>query len=789
MLSRAANAGIPRYDACATVDLRTQTSLIAAVLSIAIAASVLMRGRRNRVHWLFGLFTLTVASWYLTTFLDRLNTSPFFERLNLVCAIALPLAGVQFFRAFIAAENRRMHYLNRGALFTAAVLLVGVFTPLYEHIVLRTAIFLYVLTMLISVLAMVYARGRAATSRFEGARLRYLALVGALAATFTLADYLPLVGLDIPPVGTVLILVFLYVLSQSILRYRLLDLYELAGRLTVLTALAFTLAIIYWVLVELAGGRFFLHSVVAGLVVLLVFDPIRAKVEDKIGQFFFRERYDLEHTVHELRARLAHVLEIEDMTRVVLAGLEQSRRMTHAAIYLVDEDMRGYRLAGHVGPDPVARVDIAPARPLLDRLNRDHALTLENLERELEERRDQGDDREAETTFEIIQTLQAMHASLCLAITGERGELYGLLSARDERLRDAYSPEETALLRGLAAQAAIAIENSRLYSQMKERDRLAALGEMAAGLAHEIRNPLGAIKASAQFLEEPDPGGTGQVDGQREFLNIIVEEVDRLNRVVGSFLDYARPSGGHPAPTDVNATVRRTMQLLGPECQSAKVAWTVELSHAPPPVRIDVEQLRQVLINLVRNAVQAMESGGELTLQTIERHDHDMYGQLQKWIEIRVIDTGPGISPKVQGTLFVPFVTTKDRGTGLGLAISQRIVSAAGGRIDVRSHAGVGTTFVVRLPSAEEATGHEDGRFDGSDALAGAETAQRRALPESPGVRASTTESAPPPSRTAVASSSASSPTESSSGSPTESSSPAEPAGAGETATRVATSR
>jgi two-component system, NtrC family, sensor histidine kinase HydH len=689
--------------------LRTQTSLLAAVLSLAIAASVLIRGRRRRVHWLFGLFTLSIASWYATTFLGGLVKGELFQRLNLVCAIALPLAGVQFFRAFIAEETKRMQVLNRGALVVAGVLLVVSVSPWHDHVLLRSAIFLYVLVMLVAVLALVYMRGRRIPSRIEGARLRYLALVGALAALFTLADYLPLVGLDIPPVGTVLILVFLYVLSQSILRFRLLDLYELAGRLTVLTALAFTLAVIYWMLVELAGGRFFLHSVVAGLVVLLVFDPIRQKVEDQISQFFFRERYDLERTILELRGRLAHVLEIEDLTRILLAGFEQSRRVTHASVYLVDDDMRGYRLAGHVGPAPVARIDIAPARPLLDRLKKGEALVYETLERELEERRDLGEDRDAETVYEVLEALQAMHASVCVAIRSDQGDVYGLLTVKDDRLRDAFSPEETQLIRNAAAQAAIAVENSRLYSQLKERDRLAALGEMAAGLAHEIRNPLGAIKASAQFLEEPEGGAS---DGQREFLGIIVDEVDRLNRVVSSFLDFARPSRGHPSPTDLNGAVQKTMQLLGPECVAANVRFTIDLAESPPAVRIDVEQLRQVLINLVRNAIQAMEAtrGGDLAITTRVREERRVDGSNQTFGEIRVSDTGQGISPKVRSTLFLPFVTTKDQGTGLGLAISQRLVTAVGGRIDVGDHTGSGTTFIVRLPAAEQPSFVEEPR-------------------------------------------------------------------------------
>jgi signal transduction histidine kinase len=241
---------------------------------------------------------------------------------------------------------------------------------------------------------------------------------------------------------------------------------------------------------------------------------------------------------------------------------------------------------------------------------------------------------------------------------------------------------------------------------MKEKDRLAALGEMAAGLAHEIRNPLGSIKASAQYLAET----AEQPEERGEFLDIIVDEVDRLNRVVGSFLDYARPAHTDPEPIYVNSAVQLTLQFLRPECDASEVDLHVAMDPDLPKVRIDIEHLRQVLINLVQNAVQAMTSGGDLYVETRTQDRFRTGGGARRWVQITVRDTGPGIAPGLLANLFVPFVTTKQQGTGLGLAISQRIVSETGGRIDVRSRQGVGTTFVVLLPA------EPDSAIDGFEA-------------------------------------------------------------------------
>ena len=674
------------------MDVRLQTSLIAAVVSLSLAASVLVRARKRRDQWLFGLFGVNVSLWYASAFVATWLESAPMGRVNLALGITLPLTAVAFFAAFVGTPGApgalRMRRLRQAATFVALGLLVATATPASERIAVRAMVLVYVVVVLFTSLVLLYRRAPRAESRFESGRIRFLAVVGSLAALFALLEYLPYLGLDIPPVGTILVLVFLYMLAQSVLRHRLIDLYELSGRLIVLTTLAFVLAGILTGLVSFGGGRYFLHAVVASLVVLMLFDPVRHKLGERLAQLLFRERHALEQSVAVLRRRIARVLEVDELGETLMDGLEASRRVTHACLYLADVGRQSFQLLAHRGPAPPERIETAPARPLLDRLAQGTPVVLDVVLRQLEENRDRGDDREAETLYEIAQTLQAMNTSVCLALRSQEGDLYGLLGVRDERMLDAFAPEEVQLLAGLAAQAAISLENSRLYQELEERDRLAALGEMAAGLAHEIRNPLGAIKASAQYLTEDS-----RDEHAEEFLQIIVEEVDRLNRVVGSFLDYARPASGNPAPTDVDLAVERTVQLVGPECQAAGVDLEVDLARDLPPVRIDVEQLRQVLLNLMRNALEAVASQEERRVAVSTAS----FGDPVSEVLLQVEDTGGGIPPQVRPNLFVPFVTTKQKGTGLGLAISHRIVTAAGGRIEVRN-ADRGAVFIVRLP-------------------------------------------------------------------------------------------
>jgi signal transduction histidine kinase len=198
-------------------------------------------------------------------------------------------------------------------------------------------------------------------------------------------------------------------------------------------------------------------------------------------------------------------------------------------------------------------------------------------------------------------------------------------------------------------------------------------------------------------LGDPE-GGTPLDPHAREFIGIILEEVDRLDRVVGSVLDYARPSKGNPGAVDLNAVVKRTVQVLASE-HAGELPVRVDLADELPLVRADAEQLRQVLMNLIQNALHATGGKGVITLFTRLRRTTGGKADL---VEVAVRDDGPGISTEVLKSLFVPFFTTKDKGTGLGLAISQRLVEGWGGRIEVVSQPGAGSTFTVVLPAGIE---------------------------------------------------------------------------------------
>jgi signal transduction histidine kinase len=222
---------------------------------------------------------------------------------------------------------------------------------------------------------------------------------------------------------------------------------------------------------------------------------------------------------------------------------------------------------------------------------------------------------------------------------------------------------------------------------LRRAERLKTLGEMAAGMAHEVKNPLAAIRSSAQIIIEHVSGKEAQLAG------IIVSEVDRLNRVVNEFLDYARPAPLKRESVLLSGLLDSCLELLAPVIKQAGVTVKRAYPQGEHKVDADPNQLRQVFLNLILNAVQAMQSGGEVTLEVKQEGSH---------VRVMVRDTGPGIPPDKLKHVCEPFYSTKPGGTGLGLPIAQRIVSEHGGRLEIACATGAGTTATVILPERHE---------------------------------------------------------------------------------------
>jgi two-component system sensor histidine kinase HydH len=694
--------------------------LLAAVVCLALALAMLLRRGRTRLWTAFALLNFSLLAYQIGDFLYGILgvARPWGLRLTLGAAAFIPVAVLGFIVEFQGESAGRVIGLRRFATATALAIAAVAVSPLATIPAARVTAAGAVFIQLTAAVSLLYARMRRAASRTERARLFYLWVGAALCVGLTFGELLiRLAGWPPPPFANVAMTIYLYFLSQTIQRHRLLDLNELLGKIVVLASVGIVLALIYGLMVRWTGGSsglFFFNTMVASFVILILFEPLKAKVEEWVLAFFFAERFEFVQALAALRQRMAGIIDVRELGQVVLDGLYETRRVTHASIYLLADDGLGYRRLEYRGPAPTPYIDAATVRTLVQSAQTGQkAQLVELVERRLSELRQLLPESETESSAladertrlsEIGAAMAAMRAGVTIPLIASQ-RVVGFLCLLDDRVPEAFASDELAAMLEVGEQAAITIENSRLYEKMKERDRLAALGEMAAGLAHEIRNPLGAIKGAAQYLDPSHLQG-----GDAEILQIIVEEVDRLDGVVAQFLDYSRPfptaQSGKFQKTDLNDVLWKTMKLIESNLPG-NVALELDLTPDLPAIHGDAEQLKQVFINLVLNAVQAMPDGGHLTVRTRRPHAPVELGLSESTprysadqIEVRFTDTGAGIPDDALDRIFIPFYTTKTKGTGLGLAISQRIVKGHGGSIEVQSRVGEGTEFVLRFPSA-----------------------------------------------------------------------------------------
>jgi signal transduction histidine kinase len=296
-----------------------------------------------------------------------------------------------------------------------------------------------------------------------------------------------------------------------------------------------------------------------------------------------------------------------------------------------------------------------------------------------------------------------MASGVCLPLLA-RDRVLGLITLVRTTIHQ-WTDDQVDVAEALAAQASVALENARLYEDLRrayrelkdaqariiQSEKMAVLGTFASGLAHEVRNPLNSIALQLSVLERRAGGLDAPVSAQvRELIEVIREEVKRLDSLVGDFLLFSRTSRVQHDPTDLATLVDEVLRLLGPEARAAGVELRFTRDPDPAPaLRVDAERIKQVLINLVRNAIEAMPGGGAVVVAQ---------ALVDGRLGLTVRDTGPGLPAGID--VFQLFVTTKAKGTGLGLSIAQQIVLEHGGEITVASEPGKGAAFTVWLPLA-----------------------------------------------------------------------------------------
>ena len=474
----------------------------------------------------------------------------------------------------------------------------------------------------------------------------------------------------------------------ALIRYRLLDIHLLIRGGILYSSISGLILAIYILIIKNIGeaisqrayGRSILveSAMILALVYLLL--PIQRRVGDWIDRFFYVERLRFRTKLSEFGRTLTELVDLDEVAKVTVHFVTQTFHVDSVSFFLRGEGDE-YRSIFKTLFD--GDMKYSSQHPFLKRTESNgRAVDLEHL------RESGGEEEEID---ELIEKGWAVVVPFFL-----REELLGFILLGKKRNEKDYTREELELLDAFMNQTALAISRALIYRDMSLKDKqimqaekMAAIGELAAGIAHEIRNPLGIITGSAETVQKHEDRTI-----REEMVSYILEESKRIDGLISSFLEFARPKEPKLVNCDLREILEKTLLLLFPKARTLGVVIRKEIPQEPLLVSIDPDQMRQAFMNLSVNALEAMPHGGVLTVAVMEN--------AKGKVSIKFGDTGKGIPKEVQTKVFDPFFTTKEGGTGLGLSIAHRIIHQHGGDIMVEDGEERGSTFTITLPLRRE---------------------------------------------------------------------------------------
>lgn len=647
------------------MDYYSQGSLVAAIVALAIAGYLRVWAKNDREACAFADLSFLIFLWCFPEYLWKTLDSGFWHKVS--------LAGVMFIPPFVlryagAAVRTRPRWYS--AVFIAGVWIGAAFglTILDDRLFVspwwNVAALFYLYPYLGLALYIVIRYGfRSNPSSIERKKFQFLVVGGGIASLVAPLNFLPGTGVVFPPVAAFAVLIFFYFMATGILHLHFFEFPDIVGRAIILVIQVFAFAVVFGLL-EIASGRTFWFPLAGTFLIsffLLTFYPVlMRKLGGISSDLLVRESRKVQSRLGEFAKRFPECASTGEIARTVEEALGEVPFVGRASLWIRPE--------GGID-EGIGSLPVRPEEYL-------RALTRFSKQFPMLRFFEHGGQRAAD----VALWEDSWDASFPIFL---RGHLLGVALFLWEEKNPSF--REMELLIPFLEGIGLAVDNVRQKQGIRRKEHFATVGELAAGLAHEVRTPVGVIKGAAQYLSRE------AVPKDREFLSIIVEEADRLNSVVTEFLEYARPEDRPRETAPLLEPVERALARLAREkgSEMRKVRLQSHLGDRDIRVSVDPPGIERVVFNLLTNAVEAMPDGGDLIVSV---RDGDGLAR------VSVEDTGVGITEADRRSLFRPFFTTREGGVGMGLAICRRIVEENGGTIAVESLPGKGSRFTVRFP-------------------------------------------------------------------------------------------
>jgi len=683
-------------------------------LSCLFGIFVYLKNRSSNVNKMWMILNFCVSLWSWSLFARELSlertTALFFVRLCYVGAIFIPATFLHFVSSLIKQPKVKTILIFY---FLSIIFLIFDFTHLFikdvrpilsfRHYGTPGIIFPFFLIFFIGIAVYSHYILIKYFKKSEGQtrnQIRYLLLATIIGFLGGGTTFLPNFNIKLFPFGFYLISIYVLITSYAIAKHRLMDINIVLKKGTTYVLLMVLLFVPSSLLVILGQKLFyketnylflaFIFSIL--LVVSIFFYRIKPQTEKAVEQLLFKKHYDYRETLGKFSKAMVTILDLQSLSKRVIETITQTMGVEKASLFLLNEEKGGYELRESRNVEMASPVSLLPkGDPLPQYLFKMKEIII---------REELVKGANLPELDSVIHQMSSLEAEVSIPLVS-KGRLIGIINLNYKFNKDIFSHEDIELLSTLANQMAIAIENARLYEDLKRSksyirraDRLASLGTLSAGLAHEIRNPLVAIKTFTQLL----PERLNDEEFLNKFVGIASGEVDRIALLINELLDFARPSEPKLEYEDINSVLDGIILLVSTETKRKQINIIKSYSENLPPVQIDREQIKQVFLNILLNAIEATPEDGSITVKTRSF----MKPGGEPYIQIEFTDTGCGIPSEKLEEIFNPFFTTKSAGSGLGLSISHQIVEDHKGYIHVESVLAKGSSFFINLPLTQE---------------------------------------------------------------------------------------